>query len=212
MSNIKNHSESIPYFSYPKRDVSHDFIVWIDVETTGLNELSDELLEVGAVVTDTSGKPMSESPFHALIRHDDLSDVMNKTTPSVLEIHSMSGLWTDLWYSPLTETHDEVASRMRGWILECVGESYGTLYFGGNSPYLDRSFVRRWLPSVAQIISHRTLDMTSVSLFASFTSEIEPYRRNRHSHRAVNDVLESVEEFSHYASRVEHLNKMLFAD
>lgn len=73
-------------------------IVWIDVETTGLNPRADALLEVACVVTDNH---LTALGFGTWVlgfpkEHDYAID------PFVVEMHDVNGLWKECERAELT--------------------------------------------------------------------------------------------------------------
>lgn len=171
-----------------------EFIAWIDVETTGLQIEHDRLLEISCLVTDMKGISHSEI-FNRLITHSDLGRAISETEPSVRDMHEKSGLWEDLWRlesRPLETVSKDFADFLRPY-------STGVIYFGGNSITLDRAFVRMNLPEGYQMISHRSVDVTSLSLALVRNHLVEDVQqRSTSKHRATSDILNSVEEYRYY--------------
>lgn len=72
-----------------------NYLIWFDVETSGLDPMSDNLLEVEARITDMKGLqvPFADDPliFHRVIRFDDNTPIrtFNSTT---IDMHSRNGL------------------------------------------------------------------------------------------------------------------------
>lgn len=175
-------------------------IVWIDVETTGDTPETDHLLEIGASITDLSGAPLHFHDFEALVHIPDLKKALMSTASDIVVMHEKSGLWNDLWNK---EAHSlpKVETMMLDWINAIVDEKT-ILYFGGNSITLDRNFVRMNLGKVYQRISHRSVDVTSLSIAFQSNTEIGPYKKNK-AHRALSDAQDSVEEYRYYLRHME---------
>lgn len=72
-----------------------NYLIWFDVETSGLDPMSDNLLEVEARITDMKGLqvPFADDHliFHRVIRFDDNTPIraFNSTT---IDMHSRNGL------------------------------------------------------------------------------------------------------------------------
>lgn len=176
-------------------------IVWIDVESTGLNVFRDFMLEIAAVVTDMHGNVVGE-PFSALVSHSNVSTLVDMADDNVVAMHERSGLWEDLWNSRDCSTLPDIADNMVAWLDDVIPDANSTvLYFGGNSPKLDRDFVRMCLPGVSTRFSHRSIDMTSISLAVSRNSGA-PHIQRQNKHRALDDVVDSIREFQSFVGQL----------
>jgi len=167
-----------------------EYIIWIDVETSGDNPDIHDLLEVAACMTDMSGN-MIGSEFESLVFVPHLSEVMSKAEKQVLNMHEKSGLWIDLWNSANLKTRQEVDSALFEWIKS--KEIQGNLLFGGNSITLDRNFVRVNLPLTHSLISHQSVDVTSISKALSEWIPCRPYAASEH--RALPDIRRSINDY-----------------
>lgn len=177
-----------------------ELILWIDVETTGVDPYQDSLLEIGAIFTDMSGKIVSE-PFTALVHIDNISHVIRHTDATVQKMHDDSGLWLDLWKEK-TYPYSVVETKMLEWLKDTINLFDDPLiYFGGNSISLDRSYILRYLPAVYHHISHRSIDVTSISLFLQSNTFISGYHKSK-DHRALLDVYDSIREYQYYLNSV----------
>lgn len=185
------------YFSDPC--VQEEAIIWIDVETTGNIPETDKLLEIAACITDLSGNLLHMINFESLIHIPDLKSTLSETSSEIVLMHEKSGLWTDLW-TKKAFTLSTVENDMLQWIDQIIGKNT-VLYFGGNSITLDRNFVRMNLGKVYQRISHRSVDVTSLSIVFQSNAEVLPYRKEK-AHRALPDIKDSVREYRYYLSHM----------
>lgn len=181
-------------------DVSEEAIVWIDVETTGPSPERDELLEVGAHITDLSGNSISDG-YQSLVHVPSLPSIFSKTSPNVIEIHEKSGLWNDLWEKE-SQSLSVLEADFLMWLDQYTCEG-SVLYFGGNSITLDRNFLRLNLPEFYKRISHRSVDVTSLSIVFQSNSDVGPYQKEK-AHRALLDVQDSIREYNYY---LRHMKK-----
>lgn len=169
-----------------------EFIMWFDVETTGLDPQSDVLLEVAAVLTDMHGDIVS-TPFSAVIYHRDVSRVVGLCDAVVLSLHEKSGLFSEMWNAPQDNTVPGVNTMLSQWLDHYVDDD-DVIYMGGNSLGLDREFAKMYLPDVFSRLSHRNVDMTSVSLFLTRNGH-SPFFVKKRCHRALLDIMDSLDEF-----------------
>lgn len=180
--------------------LQEEAIIWIDVETTGDVPETDELLEIAACITDLSGNFLHYASFESLIHVPNLKTVVSNTSPEIVKMHEKSGLWNDLWTKKANNL-SFVEESMLAWIHTVVNIDT-ILYFGGNSITLDRNFVRLNLGKVHQRISHRSIDVTSLSIVFQSNAEVGPYQKQK-DHRALLDTKDSIEEYRYYLRHME---------
>ena len=119
-------------------------------------------------------------------------------------MHEKSQLWHDMWLGDSLLSNTEIESEMTRWMQGTVGTNID-LYFGGNSIILDRNFVRVNLPSVYGRISFRSVDVTTLSLALQSNFGIPRYEKEGR-HRALPDVIDSIEEYKHYLKWLKKMN------
>lgn len=173
-------------------------IIWIDVETTGLNPLDDSLLEITAHLTDMSGQSLAEE--YKTILFDCDPSVTHLCDPFVLEMHEKSGLWDDLW-SHNTVSYDTGDTILHHWLSSLINDD-DIVYFGGNSIRLDRNFVEYYLPKFNSLIHYRSIDVTSISLvWNNLHTPYDGVKKNP-AHRSEDDIRECIQEYRRYTSLI----------
>lgn len=175
-----------------------DYILWVDLETTGLSLHKDKILEVGAVITDMEGNIHSR-PFQRLVYNGDLGSLISETSSEVVAMHNKSGLWEELW-SGSTENIATISESIADWVVTSVGNGV-TLYPGGNSVSTDRKFIDRDMPELSALLSHRIVDTTSIGLFMTSVQGNLPYG-HQNTHRALEDAIDSLEEYRYLRGRI----------
>jgi len=168
-------------------------ISWVDVESNGTSPEIDAFLEIAVAFTDFNGELLTE-PYTSLVATPDVSKAMIACEPFVKEMHEKSGLWNDLWTMEAQQP-DHIDNEL-STIVQQFGED-SLFYFGGNSLNLDRRFSELYLPKFYRRISHRSVDVTTLSLVLQ-ESKTAPMFRKRGQHRALPDVLDSIDEYRHY--------------
>lgn len=168
-------------------------IAWVDVEANGTSPEVCSLLEVAVALTNFNGDILKE-PYTALVATPDVGKVMAESQDGAREIHEQSGLWNDLWKA--NGKQPAVIDEELKAILKSF-ETDHTIFFGGNSPSLDRRFAELYLPSFYRKVSHRSVDVTTLSLVLQ-ESNNAPMFRKRGEHRALPDVLDCIDEYRHY--------------
>lgn len=170
-------------------------LLWIDLETTGLDPRCDRILEVAMIVTeaDLSIVPGSE---HSWVLHQP-DKVLHESSmaPIVWAMHTQSGLLEESRRSLRTEqTVDlELLVRVSGFLDEgkspMCGNSIGTL---------DRPFLRRYMPGVLGWLHYRMVDVSSLKELVSRWAPQWTYGKKKLAHRALDDVRESIDEARWY--------------
>lgn len=169
-------------------------LVWMDLEMTGLDHMSDVIVEIATIITDDDLNIVAEGPDLVIHQPD---DVLNKMNEVVMKMHTDSGLLEQISSSTLTL---EEAGRQT---LEFIKEhcpAAGTVPLCGNSIGTDRRFLARYLPEIENYLHYRSVDVSSIKeLVRRWYPEANarrPWKPN--SHRALDDIKESVAELQHY--------------
>jgi oligoribonuclease len=146
-------------------DKSDIKIVWVDLETTGLDPQRDRILEVGIRITNVSGDTLEW--VTSLVWNPDW-EVRLTANEVVQKMHTDSGLVVDLaelsrsgqryMYTPTM-----VGQQMLGWLMRKLGaDAKGTPPMAGNSVHYDRSFLAAYMPDLLGFWHYRNLDMSSM--------------------------------------------------
>ncbi|NDD93221.1 oligoribonuclease [bacterium] len=167
-------------------------LLWIDLEMTGLDDQKDKILEVAAVVTDLELKPIEE--FHRVVFQP--PEVLAAMNDWCKKTHGESGLTAACATgTPLEEVERE--------LLLLLGRHYSANdrpVLCGNSIGNDRRFIDRYCHDFSKRLHYRMIDVSSFKEIYRERWGIEFKKKN--SHRAVDDILESIRELEHYLSFV----------
>jgi oligoribonuclease len=146
-------------------------MIWLDLETTGLDPVNDKILEL-AMVNDETGEK-----FQAIVSHDGQG-----LSPFILDMHTKNGLLAECTSLGLR------ASQVEARAIEWLGE--GTrLQLAGSSIHFDVSFLRVHMPILAAAFSHRLFDVSAIKLFCESIGMAPIPKAN--AHRALADIEES---------------------
>lgn len=169
--------------------------VWCDLEMTGLDQEKDTILEVCCIITTPELNIITPKPFHKVIHHTKTE--LDQMSDWCIENHQKSGLTDAVLESKdtLPGIEKELIEFIRDHSLET-----DTLYICGNSIHMDRTFIRRLMPGLDSMLHYRMIDGTAIALFLE-TMGIEGYDKAS-SHRACDDVIESIEELKHFKKKL----------
>lgn len=172
-------------------------ITWIDVETGGLDESTDKLYEVAALVTDRNLNILDPEGFNMVVHYpkEQIEALRNASVPFVQEMHDKTGLWERLPDGmPLTD----VDAKLHEYIAQFSEPK--TSWFAGNSITLDRNFLRANLPQSFAHLSYRSIDVSSFGGVAKAWYGLGYEKKLLHS--AFSDITESIEELRFYRNNI----------
>ena len=183
----------------PNRGLRWDLmLVWMDLEMTGLDHTSDVIVEIATLVTDDELQIVAEGPDLVVHQPDEVLDRMD---PFVVDMHTRSGLLEAIRAS--TISLDDAGAATLEFIKEHVPEPR-TVPLCGNSIGTDRRFLAAYLPDIEDHLHYRSIDVSSVKeLVKRWYPEVDARRpHGQGSHRALDDIRESVREMQYYRSTV----------
>ena len=174
-----------------------DLLVWIDCEMTGLDLVSDVLIEVAALVTDGELNVLGEG-VDVVIRPSEAA--LDQMGDFVRDMHARSGLLPLLSEGVDLETAER---QVLDYIREYVPNPR-TAPLAGNTIGTDRTFLARDMPTLEQFVHYRNVDVSSVKELARRWFPRAYYNTPAKSgnHRALADIRESIEELRYYREAV----------
>lgn len=179
-----------------------EYIVWTDIETTGLSPFNDYILEVGAVVSDMTGISKGTT-FSSVVNYDNFKEILSCTNDKVKEMHSTNGLLEDIWMNK-GDKIEEVDKNLYKWINDITQKDCGrdaeecVIYFGGRSITLDRNFLQLYCPKSYSLYSHKSMDMTGPTVMMTRNNLLKDknaYYRADVTHRALQDSIDCLEQY-----------------
>ncbi|MEO6886714.1 MAG: oligoribonuclease [Jatrophihabitantaceae bacterium] len=173
-----------------------DRLVWIDCEMTGLDLARDALIEVAVLVTDGELNLLDQGMDIIIHTADDILDAM---IPFVRDMHASSGLTDAVRAS--TVTLGEAEKAVLDYIKSHVPE-VNVAPLCGNSIATDRGFLNRDMPLLDEHLHYRMIDVSSIKELAKrwFPRVYQSQPAKGLAHRALADILESVQELRYYRS------------
>jgi oligoribonuclease len=175
-----------------------DRLVWIDCEMTGLDLVSDRLLEVACLVTDGELTVLGEGIDLVISAPDDALDAM---LPVVRDMHAASGLTDAVRGAALSVA--EAERLLLDYVNAHVPDG-ARPPLCGNSIATDRGFLTRDMPALDNRLHYRMVDVSSVKELVRRWYPRVAYAApsKRGGHRALADIRESIEELRYYRRAV----------
>jgi oligoribonuclease len=167
-------------------------LFWVDLEMTGLDENVDTILEAAIVITDYDFNILEQ--YQKVVYQP--QDVLDRMNDWCKKTHGESGLTAAVPNgTPLAQVEKEV--------LGLINKFYAPqerVVIVGNSVGNDRRFIDKYMPEVAKRLHYRLIDVSSFKEIYRDKYGLKFEKKN--THRAVDDILESVAELKFYLSFV----------
>jgi oligoribonuclease len=175
-----------------------DALVWIDCEMTGLDPITNVLVEIAVIVTDAELNVL-----------DDGIDIVIGASPQQLvamdpvvhEMHVASGLLDEIRRS--VTTVEQAEEQVLEYVQRFVPERRKAPLCG-NTIATDRTFITRYMPRLDDHLHYRMIDVSSIKELARRWYPRAYYNApaKHGGHRALADIKESVDELRYYRATV----------
>lgn len=172
-------------------------LVWIDCEMTGLDVETDCLVEIAVVVTNSELEVL-DSGLDIVIKPTDVG--LANMNDFVRDMHTKSGLIEEFDAGvDLAEAERMVLEYVQRFVPDAR-----TAPLAGNSIGTDRMFLNRYMPALDQHLHYRNIDVSSVKELSRrwFPRVYFNLPKKTGDHRALADILESIEELRYYRKTV----------
>lgn len=167
-------------------------LIWLDLEMTGLDPDNDLIIEIATVVTDKYLNVLATGPVVAVHQSDKVLAAMDDWNQ---EHHGKSGLIERVKASRIDET--EAMQQSLEFIQQWVGAGESPMC--GNSIGQDRRFLYRYMPELEKYFHYRNIDVSTMKELARrWSPAIFDGVQKKETHRALDDVLESIDELKYY--------------
>jgi len=171
-------------------------LVWIDLETTGLSVSRHAIIEIASLVTDKDLSIIGEGPDLVIHQPD---EVLDRVDPWCDRQHGYSGLIESSRASDISLR--EAEQQTLTFIRKHSPRNASPLC--GNSILLDRRFLMRYMQELSGHLSHRNVDVSSISELAHRWFPGTVTRLDKEfRHRAAQDIRASLEELRFYRQQI----------
>jgi oligoribonuclease len=172
-------------------------LVWIDCEMTGLNPEIDCLVEVAVVITNTELEIL-DAGLDLVIKPR--AESWSQMNDFVRQMHTQSGLVDDIENGiELEEAEQLILDYIKKFV---PNEKEAPL--AGNSIGTDRMFLNRYMPNLDKYLHYRNIDVSSIKELTRrwYPRVYFQLPKKDGGHRALADILESIQELRYYRETV----------
>ena len=174
-----------------------EYLVWIDCEMTGLNPETECLVEIAAVITDFDLNVLDEGIDLVIKPREGTVEAMGDY---VRKMHTDSGLINEF------DSGIDVADA-EAQVLEYIKKyipNPKTAPLAGNTIGTDRLFITKYMPDLDAHLHYRSIDVSTIKELSKrwFPKVYFQAPKKDGGHRALADILESIEELKYYRQAV----------
>ncbi len=169
-----------------------NYLVWIDLEMTGLDPEKERIIEIATIVTDSDLNTIEEGPVIAVHQSDKLLGDMDEWCTRT---HGESGLTKRVKASKFSEIDAEQKTLefLQRYLEPCQSP------LCGNSIGQDRRFLVKYMPELEAFFHYRNLDVSTIKELARrWRPDVLEGVEKKGSHLALDDIRDSINELRHY--------------
>lgn len=164
-------------------------LLFLDLETTGLNPKFCSILEVAAVVVDSDTLRVMDTYQAVVFQPND--KIMAEMDDWCTNTHTASGLVDEVGRSPFTV--QQVDEALHHFTRKHFPN--GKVSLAGNSVHFDLGFINVHMPRTASILSHQLVDVSGMARTLRDVVGVDvPKPEGSAAHRATQDVAWSLEQ------------------
>jgi len=182
------------------------YLAWVDLETTGVNEHTDPILEVGLIVTKANAPFKELASYEAAIEPNParFPEWRGRMNSYVTEMHTKNGLIHDITVGN-AKSAKEVEQEMILTLAE-VGREHNFMLAGSGVGHFDRKFLATQMPEFTGWLLYPNLDVGVIrrALSLSGRPDLDAFgqtftSKNDKPHRGLADVGDHLNELRIYA-------------
>lgn len=167
-------------------------LIWVDLEMTGLNPVTERIIEMATIVTDSQLNLIAEGPVLAIHQSDEILAKMDSWNT---KHHNESGLVARVKASTINE--QEAMRLTLDFIKEYVPAGKSPMC--GNSVWQDRRFLAIYMPALEQYFHYRLIDVSTLKeLMLRWRLDLKAGFKKASKHQALDDIRESIDELRYY--------------
>lgn len=167
-------------------------LIWVDLEMTGLDPDTDQIIEIATIVTDSDLNILAEGPVMAIHQSDEVLSGMDEWNTTH---HGASGLTERVRSSKISAAEAEL--KTIAFLKQHIDAGVSPMC--GNSIGQDRRFMARGMKQLEVYFHYRNLDVsTPKELMMRWRPDLESGFTKKGAHQALDDIRESIEELRYY--------------
>ena len=150
-----------------KKKINNEiYLIWIDLEMTGLDTQNDHIIEIATIITNKELDFIAEGPVLAIHQSKEIMDGMDAWNT---KHHGSSGLTERVLQTEMTV--EQAEKRTLEFLKGYVEKNKSPMC--GSSICQDRRFLARQMPSLENFFHYRNLDVSSVKILAQLWASNE---------------------------------------
>lgn len=174
---------------------SNQNLIWIDLEMTGLDPETDQIIEIATVITDGQLNILAKGPVYAISTPLEKLQAMDAWNTKQ---HTQSGLYDRVVNEGVDLKYAE--EQTLAFIKQYVNK--GVSPMAGNSICQDRRFLARYMPTLEAWFHYRNFDVSTIKeIHRRWYPEKSSFKK-RSDHLALNDILDSIAEMAFYRAEI----------
>jgi len=190
--------------------MNNEFLLWLDIETSGLDPLKHEIIQIAYILTDFSITKVYDKKEYIINPIDPYDLLISKMDTWCLLHHSKNGILEKVKDS----TDSESLINIENKILESLNSllpNNSVIYLAGNSVHFDKMFINHYMKKLSDKLSHRILDVSSFAIMCKNLNPIlyEKKPTKEYNHTALSDIQESIQEYKFYMKYFINLNESI---
>lgn len=171
------------------------YLIWLDLEMTGLDPERQVILEIASIVTDGELDVVAEGPNIAINYPEEILHRMEDWSRAQ---HGASGLLDRVKASPY-DCRQAEEETLKFLSTHCKKEGSPLC---GNSIWQDRRFLVKYMPLLESFFHYRNIDVSSVKELVNRWYPSIPAVEKKKTHLALHDIKESIAELKYYRQKV----------
>lgn len=163
-------------------------LIFLDIETTGLDEETCKILEIACAITDKEVTRIDgPTGFNVVIHHE--QSILDNMEPWCMSQHVELAKDSAASTISLGEAEKMVIDYLSNYIFD-----WSCVTLTGNNITFDRKFLKKYMPQLDSLFPPFPFDISSVRRgLRLWTSGFKPMRKTC-KHRAIDDVAETIKE------------------
>lgn len=172
------------------------YILWVDLEMTGLDPKLDRILEVAAIITDWEFNEVA------------VYEAVKKVGPNLMKTRMQGEFWEEnagardalMAQNNGGKNGRVVENELLAFIDEHIGKEEKVL-LAGNSIHQDRRFIANEWQRLDERLHYRMLDVSAWKVV--FEGKFKKSFKKAEAHRALEDIRGSIAELKYYLGKIE---------